>query len=688
MDNKALKLIGIVGKNILKSILGHPFDIGFKPGDELGYSYVDGKKGKIVINDGTHEMFDDLSLNEKLLALLGIIIHEALHLILTSFSAFKNTINMLSSEMIRLFKTIFNIFEDTRIEYFASVYFGGKALNSLYFMKKLSYDKAPNIDDAEDALSQIINASIQYGDFASIKGNFTTDEAREDFLKITEWHDEAMRCRSCKQCLEIALKATNYLWNKYLDADFKTFKKFADGIMGGFGDKVESAPKDTGEKDEKREAIKRSLSESDGKSEKSEKSGESDFAGSAGEESGSEKEGSDGADGSGDGKPSDKKGDKKSGGKSGTSSDKTKGDSSSASLGETSGISSGGDSSGSGRSSSADSKGTPSGETHRSDSSGEMESTDGIISEEEIEEAIDDLKEDLAKAEKEVKEAEESSIENAVEVEDVTGDAYAKRVIRKYMPGDEAAYEALMEKNAVAEAADTLVHDIKNIFKSRPDGWKMSERGNINAKRWKDPNFVDPRVFDRRIDRKQEVAILIAVDESGSMSRRVHQAKLSAMMLSEALTALHIPYAIVGYSADEEWNFDVNLRYYVNWDSTAFDKTSLVFLDARVQNRDGPTIRLLSEELAKRKERNKLLLVLSDGAPEACAGYTGSKAIADTEAAIIDARRKMSVIGVSMQTSAAPILASMYGNDFIEVKSMDELSETLGDLMKDVARKW
>ena len=97
---------------------------------------------------------------------------------------------------------------------------------------------------------------------------------------------------------------------------------------------------------------------------------------------------------------------------------------------------------------------------------------------------------------------------------------------------------------------------------------------------------------------------------------------------------------------------------------------------------------MLSDELAKRNEKHKLLIVLSDGAPEACSGYSGPRAIADTEGAIVDAKRKMNVIGISMQTRDADIIASMYGNDFIECKTMAELSETLGELLKDVVRKW
>lgn len=689
---KELKLIAIVGKNILKSILLHPFEIIFKEGD-LGYSYLETVgskiKGQIVINDGTHEIFEGLKINEKLLAILGVIIHESLHLLLTSFSVFKTAIERLPAQKRKLYKTVFNIFEDTRIEYFASVYYGNKALNALYFMKQLSYNKAPNLEETEGDLNQIINASIMYGDYANIKGHFTSKKAEEDFLKITEWHDEAMRSRSCLDCLNLAFKAASYLWDRYLDEEFESYKKFVEGIYtGGLGEDAKpTSGDDVDGRDEKRKAVKKAIKEKLSKDDSGKGDSDKD---SDEKDDDSDSEGSEGSGDSEEDKSDDKSKSKSKESRSGDSGEESSGESKGKKkdIPVMSGSSKGEKSSGK-RSAVAggddDATGSPGGS--RSKSSSDFEATDGIITEEDVEEAIEELKVDLEKAEKEIAEESSSSIETDETVEEVS-DAFCKRIVRRYMNGNEEEYARICEAHDIIGASETLIHDIKNIFKSKPDGWKMSDRGNINAKRWKDPNFVDPRVFDRRITRKQDIAIMIAVDESGSMHSRVTQARASAIMLSETLTALGIPYSIVGYSADEDRTFDVDLRYYVNWDSTAHDKTSLVYLSARCQNRDGPTIRVLSDELAKRNEKHKLLIVLSDGAPEACSGYSGSRAIADTEGAIVDAKRKMNVIGISMQTRDAEIIASMYGNDFIECKTMAELSETLGELLKDVVRKW
>lgn len=71
---------------------------------------------------------------------------------------------------------------------------------------------------------------------------------------------------------------------------------------------------------------------------------------------------------------------------------------------------------------------------------------------------------------------------------------------------------------------------------------------------------------------------------------------------------------------------DVALYSYAEFDSIdTSDRYRLMDMSARNGNRDGAALRFVAEHLAKRPEKQKLLIIISDGQP-ADTGYYGTEA--------------------------------------------------------------
>jgi len=133
-----------------------------------------------------------------------------------------------------------------------------------------------------------------------------------------------------------------------------------------------------------------------------------------------------------------------------------------------------------------------------------------------------------------------------------------------------------------------------------------------------------------------KIAVSLLIDCSGSMSwaipgggTRISLARQAAACLSEVLDALAIPYEILGHTTVDE---DADKLEFSPADTETFsrvvpfrgyefkafaDKASArVFSDFAMQsNLDGEAVTWAARRLAERRERTKLLIVVSDGMP-------------------------------------------------------------------------
>jgi nitric oxide reductase activation protein len=202
----------------------------------------------------------------------------------------------------------------------------------------------------------------------------------------------------------------------------------------------------------------------------------------------------------------------------------------------------------------------------------------------------------------------------------------------------------------------------------------------------------DPRIFVKREEpsRKKDAAFHILVDCSGSMYDKLEKVKEVVTLCHETFAELLIPHAVSGF-------WEENIRSIHN-KSTMYMLEAIPFqacfqpsiglnitsLKPQLDNRDGYAIRYAANQLTRRNEQYKFLLMFSDGDP-AADGYT-SYGISDTQRAVKwSMKRRIPVIHffvtngpISNNTMLA--LNQMYGKNSIlidEPSSMVKRTEAV-----------
>ena len=128
------------------------------------------------------------------------------------------------------------------------------------------------------------------------------------------------------------------------------------------------------------------------------------------------------------------------------------------------------------------------------------------------------------------------------------------------------------------------------------------------------------RVFrQRKVNDTLDTAITLLVDCSGSMSGvKFDYACAGAAGMASALRPLNLPFSVLGFT--NTWGKDDPMVWVFNdfgervGDSELVDRFSFAS-GALWENTDGDAIAYASQQLLQRKEKRKVLLVLSDGSP-------------------------------------------------------------------------
>jgi hypothetical protein len=136
----------------------------------------------------------------------------------------------------------------------------------------------------------------------------------------------------------------------------------------------------------------------------------------------------------------------------------------------------------------------------------------------------------------------------------------------------------------------------------------------------------------------------ILIDESGSMSgRKIKEAQIAAMAI--ALAFQNNPYInlyVYGHTANQRTSAPVTMyRYYDPLERNCTNLNTMFSVKARSNNADGYAIAHMGDILAKGKSKTKVLVVASDGYPNAY-NYDGDPAISHTA----DMVRRLEMSGV------------------------------------------
>ena len=174
------------------------------------------------------------------------------------------------------------------------------------------------------------------------------------------------------------------------------------------------------------------------------------------------------------------------------------------------------------------------------------------------------------------------------------------------------------------------------------------------------PGFNE-RVFKNKIENKiLDAAITVLVDMSGSMmGEKAHYALASTLLVNQVCSTLNIPVEIVGFSDGHTYSTGhVPLMFiyksFANLKVSDDDIMDHFSSSSRfmVGNPDGESILWAHDRLSKRKEKKRLLIVMSDGSPAASKGLSGLGEFTEQVIREIERSKQVDIYGLGLCSSA------------------------------------
>jgi nitric oxide reductase activation protein len=181
------------------------------------------------------------------------------------------------------------------------------------------------------------------------------------------------------------------------------------------------------------------------------------------------------------------------------------------------------------------------------------------------------------------------------------------------------------------------------------------------------------------------LAVGLRVDESGSMGgcNRAVSARAAAITLWEFSRECQVPIGVYGDTADDGCGSDVSIFAYADFDKPDDnDRYRLMGIQARSNNRDGAAIQFVAERLLRTDADVKLLIIISDGQPQAT-GYHGSAAEKDMQSIVREYTRKGITFLAAAIGNDKDAIRRIYGADrFLDISNLEELPKVLTMLVK------
>ena len=239
--------------------------------------------------------------------------------------------------------------------------------------------------------------------------------------------------------------------------------------------------------------------------------------------------------------------------------------------------------------------------------------------------------------------------------------------------------EAVKDNYSKVRKSVSILKDLE--FEKWESGF---DSGKLEQRRIKKIFVGNGRIFMRKIslkDDNKDMAISILVDESGSMNRygRNIEACKSVAVLAKALEAANRPFAVYGFNGNyvchKAWNKKLNMKELLNIERN-------VYRDGNGDNNDGYAVKRTSLDLKKRSEKNKVIIVFSDGLP--VEGYEESdEGIPyrdyDLKEEVEKAEKIGKVYGIGIQSSA---VTRFYKRNKV-VNNVSELGDELIKIFKE-----
>lgn len=278
-----------------------------------------------------------------------------------------------------------------------------------------------------------------------------------------------------------------------------------------------------------------------------------------------------------------------------------------------------------------------------------------------------------------------------------------KRMESLFETGEKDPYHEALEK--VSGLIDALTSDLRDIFVKRKvekyeAGYRSGRRWNIRQRIREKvagiPLFkTEAREQPEAESEEMDYAITLTVDLSDSMTqnRRIQEAFKSAVVLAETLNNLGIKFEVLGFQdiplefKSFEEHFDDDMRGKLNQMILEVYGTNPSGNNIHYDNDDGACLHEASEHLLRQTQKNKFIIIISDGEPLMISGKKSQSQL-DRElrdaVAEITANTNQKIIGLGLNSQA---VAKYYENHIAGITT-EEMVETLGELLRKVIEKY
>jgi len=195
------------------------------------------------------------------------------------------------------------------------------------------------------------------------------------------------------------------------------------------------------------------------------------------------------------------------------------------------------------------------------------------------------------------------------------------------------------------------------------------------------PRGVQPRIYKKKNSSRLEVetAVSILCDCSGSMSGECYlYAAASCIATSLILQDLKVNHEIIGFSTGAGGNRYFQFKRYGE-PHVSRDKLTRRFLSSNLSmncKSDGEALTYCMEHLLMRKEKNKVLLVLSDGSP-AGSGRGCSHTYLQKIAKAIEMEGQVNLAAIGISTS----VVERYYSNYQVVNKLEDLEPAILEVM-------
>ena len=194
----------------------------------------------------------------------------------------------------------------------------------------------------------------------------------------------------------------------------------------------------------------------------------------------------------------------------------------------------------------------------------------------------------------------------------------------------------------------------------------------------------DRKVFQRRSlpSEEQDAVMSVLIDLSGSMRMddRINYAVIAALCLYQFGQEAGIPTSVYGHHTDISWDWKketVCIHSFAEFDSMdGKDKYRIMDAKSCGANRDGVAVRYMGEMLLARPEKQKLLILISDGLPNGI-DYSGIVAKKDLRRVKADLTRRGVIFLAAAIGDDKAAIQDIYEEAFLDISDLKKLPEKL-----------